>query len=60
LLFNKFFSIADKYFSFEDIARQSAEMAIFLRPVFSASRAQHVSDLLPKFALRPHPRVEVW
>jgi len=25
----------------------------FLRPVFSASRMQHVSDLYPKFALRP-------
>jgi len=29
----------------------------FLRPVFSASRVQHVSDLHPKFALRPH---HVW
>ena len=26
----------------------------FLRPVFSASRVQHISDLHPKFALRPH------
>jgi len=26
----------------------------FLRPVFSASRVQHVLDLRPKFALRPH------
>jgi len=26
----------------------------FVRPVFSASRAQHVSDLHFKFALRPH------
>jgi len=25
-----------------------------LRPVLSASRVQHVSDLHPKFALRPH------
>jgi len=25
----------------------------FLRPVFSLSRVQHVSDLHPKFALRP-------
>ena len=34
-----------------------AQMAIFgdfLRPVFSASRVQHVSDLHLKFALRPH------
>jgi len=26
----------------------------FLRPVFSASHVQHVSDVHPKFALRPH------
>jgi len=34
-----------------------AQMAIFgdiLRPVFAASRAQHVSDLHSKFALGPH------
>jgi len=29
-------------------------LATFLRPVFSAIRVQHVSDLHPKFALRPH------
>jgi len=29
----------------------------FLRPVFAASRVQHVSDLHLKFALRPH---HVW
>ena len=29
----------------------------FLRAVFSASRAQHVSDLHSKFTLRPH---HVW
>jgi len=38
-----------------------AQMAIFgvtfLRPVYSASRVQHVSDLRLKFALRPH---RVW
>jgi len=37
-----------------------AEMAIFgdfLRPVFTASRAQQVLDLHLKFALRPH---HVW
>jgi len=37
-----------------------AQMAIFgdfLRPVFSASRVQHVLDLHLKFALRPH---HVW
>ena len=30
-------------------------LAIFLRRVLLASRVQHVSDLHPKFALRPHP-----
>ena len=37
-----------------------AHMAIFasfLRPVFSASRVQHISDMHSKFALRPH---HVW
>jgi len=34
-----------------------AEMAIFLRPVFPASCAQHVSDLHPNSALGPH---HVW
>ena len=29
----------------------------FLRPVFSASRVQHISDMRSKLALR---RVEVW
>jgi len=32
-------------------------LATFLRPVFTASRVQHVSDLHPKFALNPH---HVW
>jgi len=31
-----------------------AIFASFLRPVFSASHVQHISDLRPKFALRPH------
>jgi len=31
-----------------------AEIAIFLCPVFAASRMQRISDLHPKFALRPH------
>jgi len=26
----------------------------FLRPTFPASRVQHISDLLPKFTVRPH------
>jgi len=35
----------------------SSELRHFLRPAFPASRVQHVSDLHPKFALRPH---HVW
>ena len=61
LLLNKFFSIVDTCLSCEDIARQSCAMvprwrflATFLRTVFPASQLQHVSDLHPKFALRPH------
>jgi len=34
-----------------------AQMAIFLRPAFPASRVQQVSDLHLQFALRPH---HVW
>jgi len=33
--------------------------ATLLRPVFPASRVQHISDLHAKFALRPHHCVEV-
>jgi len=29
-------------------------MAIFLRPMFPASREQHISDLHSKYALSPH------
>ena len=64
LLLNKFFPIVDTCLSCEDIARQNCAMvprwrflATFLRPVFSANRVQHVSDLHLKFALRPH---HVW
>jgi len=56
-----FFPIVDTCYSCEDIARQSCGMVPrwrlfddFLRPVFSASRVQHVSDLHSKFALRQH------
>jgi len=64
-LLNKFFfPIVDTCLSCEDIARQNCGMVPrcrlfgdFLRPVFSASCAQHVSDLHSKFALRPH---HVW
>jgi len=64
LLLNKFFLIVDTCLSCEDIALQSCEMvprwrflATFLRPVFSASRLQQVSDVHVKFTLRPH---HVW
>jgi len=43
--------------SCEDAAGQSCEMVLrwqFLRPVFPASRVQHISDLYSKFAVRPH------
>jgi len=33
---------------------QMAILASFLRPVFPASRVQHISNLHSKFALRPH------
>ena len=56
-----FFPIVDTCLSCEDIARQSCAMvprwrflATFLRPVFLASRMQHVADLHLKFARRPH------
>jgi len=39
------------------IVRRWRILASFLRPVFSASSVQHISDLLSKFALRPH---HVW
>ena len=60
-LLNSIFPIVDRCLSCEHIARQSCAMvprwrylATFLRPVFSASRVQQVSDLHLKFALRPH------
>jgi len=56
-----FFPIVDTCLRCEDIARRSCMMVRrwryfgdFLRPAFSASHVQHVSDLHPKFALRPH------
>jgi len=59
-----FFPIVDTCLSCEDIARQSCGMVrrwqflgTVLRPVFSASPVQHVSDLHLKFALKPH---HVW
>jgi len=56
----RFFPIVDTCLSCEDIADKVVRWCPdgdFLRPVFSASRVQHVSDLHFKFALRPH---HVW
>jgi len=52
-----FFLIVDKCLSCKDTARQSCAMVPkwhFLRPVFSASHMQQISDMHSKFALRPH------
>jgi len=64
LLLNNFFPIVDTCLSCEDIARQSCGMVPrwrlfgdFLSALFSASRAQHISDLHSKFSLRSH---HVW
>jgi len=64
LLFTNFFTIVDTCLSCEDTAQQSCAMvprwrffASFLRPVFPASRVQHISHLHSTFALRPH---DVW
>jgi len=51
-MFN-FFLIVDTCLSSEDTARHSCAMDL-LRPVFSASRVQHISDMHSKFALGPH------
>jgi len=40
-----------------DIVVRWCQNGDFLRPVFAASRVQHVSDMHSKFALRPH---HVW
>jgi len=59
-----FFPIVDACLGCEDIATQSCAMVPrwwffddFLRPVFSARCAQHISDMQSKFALWPH---HVW
>jgi len=59
-----FFPVVDTCLRCKDIARQYCTMVRrwrlfgdFLRPVFPASRVQDVSDMHPKFALRPH---HVW
>jgi len=57
-MFNKFFSDCRympllRRYSLTNLCN-GAKMAIFLHPVFSPSRMQHVSDMHSKFALRPH------
>ena len=55
-----FSPIVDTSLSCKDIARQNCAMVPrwrFLRPVFSASRVQHISDQHSKFALKSH---HVW
>jgi len=55
-----FFPIVDTCLSYEGTAQQSCAMVQkwrFLRPVFSASHVQHISDMHSKFTLRPH---HVW
>jgi len=68
LLLNDFFPIVDMCLSCEYIARRSCAMvprwrflATFLRPLFTASREQHISDLHSKFVLEcgPMPNVMV-
>ena len=64
LLLNKLFPIVDTCLSCEDIARRSCAMvprwrflATFLRPVFAASRVQHISDLIEE---RKKKELEMW
>jgi len=42
------------------MARRWRIFGDILRPVFSASCVEHVSDLHPKFALTPHHAHHVW
>ena len=60
LLFNNFFPIVDAYLSCGDMARQICAMVLrwrFFASCIFSEPVQHVSDLRPKFALRPH---HVW
>jgi len=58
LLLNKFFSRMSIHALVAKIQPNKVvrwcEEVDFLRPVFPASRVQHISDLHSKFALRPH------
>ena len=71
LLLNNFFPIVNTCLSCDDIADKVVRWCLdgdFLRPVFPASRVQHVSDVHLKFALRPrhvwkygrHPISDCW
>jgi len=64
ILLLNIFPTVDMSLNCEDMARQIVRwcprwwfFGEFLRPVFSASRVQHVSDLHLKFAVKPH---HVW
>ena len=61
LLFNNFLPTVDTCLICENTARQICAVvprwrffASILRPVFPASRVQHISDVHSKFALTPH------
>ena len=57
LVFNKLFPIVDTCLNSEDIARQSRAMVPkwrFLRPVFPASRVQHISHVHSKYSQKSH------
>ena len=61
MLFNNFFRLLIKVLVAkiqpDEVVRWCADgefLAIFLRPVFSASRVQHISDMHSKFTPRPH------
>ena len=60
-MFNKFFFRLSIHASAAKIQPdkvvQRCQNGDFLRPVFSASRVQRISDMHSKFALRPH---RVW
>ena len=61
MLLNKFSPIVDTCLSSAKLQPHKVVLwcqnGDFLRPVFSASRMQHISDMHSKFALRPH---HVW
>ena len=61
MLFKTFFSDCRYVILLRIIARQSCAMVCrwrFFASCISASHVQHVLDLHPKFALRPHPHTK--